>query len=61
MMGVEVRLAGDEEYFRSKEIGAVSVGNSLEKVSEDMKRESVLTSWQSRLMGRLFLKSIVLC
>lgn len=34
---------------------AVSVGHSLETVSEDRKRESVLTSWQSRLMGGLFL------
>lgn len=40
---------------------AVSIGNSLEEVSEDMKRESVLTSWQSRLMGGLFLRSTVLC
>lgn len=34
----------------------MSVGNSLEKVSGDMKRDSVLISWHSKLMEKIVFK-----
>lgn len=45
----------------NKKMGAMSIGNPFQEVSVNEKRDCVLTGWQSGLMGKVVLRTIVLC